>query len=104
MDIGSVVAILLLGLVAGALARMLVPNDAFRFMSGPVSWLVSVVLGLLGAWLGFWFFTGVLGIGDSDVFDWGGIVGALIGAIVVVAVASWILTKTGMGKNLPSKD
>jgi uncharacterized membrane protein YeaQ/YmgE (transglycosylase-associated protein family) len=95
MDVGSLIAALLLGLVAGAIARALVPNDAFREMSGPASWAVSAGLGLLGALLGYGIFTGLLGIGDDDRFDWGGIVGAVIGAIIVVAVASWIIKRTG---------
>ena len=33
------------------------------------------------------------GIGDDDKFDWGGIVGAIIGAIIVVAVGSWLFRK-----------
>ena len=65
---------LLLGLVCGAVARMLVPNDAFRHMSGPKSWLG-------------------LGIGDDDIFDWGGLLSALIGTIIVVPIATWILRR-----------
>lgn len=84
---------LLLGLVCGALARMLVPGDAFRHMSGPKSWLVSVGLGLLGALLGYVIFTLGLGIGDNDIFDWGGLLSALIGTIIVVPIASWILRR-----------
>lgn len=90
----GIISVILLGLVCGALARMIVPGDAFSNMSGPASWLVSLVLGLLGALLGFWFFTGLLGIGDADKFDWGGILGALIGSVVVVAVASLILNRS----------
>lgn len=93
MDFGSFVAIVLLGLVCGVIARMLVPNDAFRMLSGWRSWLVSVVLGLLGSLVGYWVFTGLFGIGDSDKFDWGGIVGALIGSIIVVAIGSWLFRK-----------
>jgi len=93
MDIGSVIAIVLLGFVAGALGRALVPNDAFTALSGWKSWLTSMVLGLAGAWLGYWIFTGVFGIGDTDTFDWGGIVGAVIGAVIVVAVASFVLKR-----------
>jgi uncharacterized membrane protein YeaQ/YmgE (transglycosylase-associated protein family) len=81
--------------VCGAIARMLVPGDAFQHMSGPASWLVSLVLGLVGALLGWWIFTGLLGIGDADKFDWGGIIGAIIGSIIVVAVASLILNRSG---------
>ncbi|MCB0965765.1 MAG: GlsB/YeaQ/YmgE family stress response membrane protein [Ilumatobacter sp.] len=95
MDIGSLIAALLLGLVVGAIARALVPGDAFRHMSGPASWAVSTGLGLLGALLGYWIFTGLLGIGDEDKFDWGGIVGAVIGAIIVVVAASAIMKRSG---------
>ncbi|WP_328521166.1 GlsB/YeaQ/YmgE family stress response membrane protein [Kribbella sp. NBC_00359] len=84
---------LLLGLVCGALARMLVPRDAFRHMSGPKSWLVSIGLGLLGALLGYVIFTLGLGIGDDDIFDWGGLLSALIGTIIVVPIATWILRR-----------
>lgn len=89
---GSVIAALLLGLVAGAIGRALVPNDAFSHMSGPVSWVVSTVLGLAGAMLGFWLFR-LIGIGDADKFDWGGIIGAVIGAVIVVWGASFVLKK-----------
>ena len=84
---------LLLGLVCGALARMLVPGDAFRHMSGPKSWLVSIGLGLLGALLGYVIFTLGVGIGDDDIFDWGGLLSALIGTIIVVPIATWILRR-----------
>lgn len=95
MDIGSLIAALLLGLVVGAIARALVPGDAFRNLSGPTSWAVSTGLGLVGALLGYWIFTGLLGIGDEDKFDWGGIIGALIGAVIVVIAASAIMKRSG---------
>lgn len=90
---GNIISVILLGLVCGAVARMLIPGDAFEHMSGPVSWLLSIVLGLVGALLGYWVFTGLLGIGDSQKFDWGGIIGALIGSLIVVGVASAILNR-----------
>lgn len=95
MDIGSLIAALALGLVCGAIARALVPNDAFEHMQGWQSWVLSTVLGLVGALVGYWVFTGLLGIGDDDKFDWGGLVGAVIGAVIVVAVASALLRRTG---------
>lgn len=97
MGIGSLIAVLLLGFVAGAIGRALVPNDAFRAMSGWKSWVMSTVLGLIGALVGYWIFTGLFGIGDSDKFDWGGIIGAIIGAIIVVAIASAIMKRMGSG-------
>jgi uncharacterized membrane protein YeaQ/YmgE (transglycosylase-associated protein family) len=88
---------LLLGLFCGVIARMLIPGDAFRNMSGPMSWLVSIVLGLLGALLGYFIFTVLLGIGDTDIFDWGGVVGALIGTVIVALIAGFVLKRVNRG-------
>jgi uncharacterized membrane protein YeaQ/YmgE (transglycosylase-associated protein family) len=93
---------LLLGLVAGALGRAIVPNDAFEHMHGPASWLVSIVLGLVGAALGWAIFTAGLGIGDEDVFDWGGILSALIGVIIVLLLANFILRRAGRHPGSPT--
>ena len=86
---------LLFGLVAGFIGRALVPNDAFKGLEGPKSWLVSIVLGLVGAALGWLIFTAGLGIGDEDVFDWGGILSALIGVIIVLLLAGFVMRRAG---------
>lgn len=88
------VGAILLGLFCGVVARLLVPGDVFRKMSGPKSWLVSIGLGLLGALVGYLIFTVGFGIGDTDIFDWGGVLSALIGTIIVVIIASWVLRRT----------
>jgi uncharacterized membrane protein YeaQ/YmgE (transglycosylase-associated protein family) len=62
---------------------MLVP-DMWRGLSGPKSWLFSLLLGLAGALLGYLIFTVALGIGDDDIFDFGGIFGAIIGVIILL--------------------
>ena len=87
------VGALLLGFVCGVIARVLMPGDAFRNMSGPASWAVSVGLGLVGALVGYVIFTLGLGIGDTDIFDWGGLFGALIGTVIVVGLASYFLRR-----------
>ena len=88
---------LLLGLFAGFIGRALVPNDVFAGMRGPRSWLVSIVLGLVGAAVGWAIFTAGLGIGDTDVFDWGGIVSAVIGVVLVLVLAGFVMRRTGGG-------
>src|SRR4030095_11678311 len=45
----DMVGALLLRFVCGVIARLLMPGDAFRHMSGPASWAVSLGLGLAGA-------------------------------------------------------
>ena len=85
---------LVLGLVAGGVARLVIPNDAFERLRGWRSWVVTILLGLVGAIVGWLIFTGLFGIGDTDVFDLGGIVGAIIGAIIVLLVVGGILRRT----------
>jgi uncharacterized membrane protein YeaQ/YmgE (transglycosylase-associated protein family) len=87
------VGALLLGFVCGVVARVLMPGDVFRNMTGPMSWAVSVGLGLAGALVGYVIFTLGLGIGDTDIFDWGGLFSALIGTVIVVGLASYFLRR-----------
>src|SRR3954464_5774559 len=82
---------LLVGFVAGVIGRVLLPGDPFERMDAPRSWGVSLLVGLGGALLGFLIFTVGLGIGDTDVFDWGGIVGPVIGVFIVLVVARWVI-------------
>ena len=53
----------------------------------------SIGLGLLGALVGYLIFTVGLGIGDTDIFDWGGVLSALIGTVIVVVIATWVLRR-----------
>jgi uncharacterized membrane protein YeaQ/YmgE (transglycosylase-associated protein family) len=91
-----VIGAIILGFVAGVIGRMLMPGDVFRHMSGPRSWLVSVLLGLAGAAVGYAIFTGLLGIGDDDMFDLGGLLSAVIGVLIVLPVAGFALRRLGM--------
>jgi len=84
---------IILGLVAGAIARLLIKNDAMERMGGVLSWLLTLILGLAGAWVGWWIFTALLGIGDENRFDLGGIIGAIIGAVLVLAIVTWIANR-----------
>lgn len=87
------VGAILLGLFCGVVARMLIPNDAFQNLKGPKSWLVSIVLGLVGAVVGYLIFTVGLGVGDKNIFDWGGVLSALIGTIIVALIATWVMRR-----------
>ena len=89
------VGALILGVVAGALARLLIPRDAMQGMRGPLSWVLTVVLGLVGAYLGWLLFTRGLGIGDNSKFDLGGILGAIVGAVVVLGITTIVVRRKG---------
>jgi uncharacterized membrane protein YeaQ/YmgE (transglycosylase-associated protein family) len=61
-----------------------------------------IVLGLVGAALGWAIFTAGLGIGDTDMFDLGGIISALIGVIIVLLLAGFVLRRTGGPRSRPA--
>ena len=71
---------IILGLLAGFIAKALMPGD------DPGGFFVTILLGLAGALVGFFIFTELLGIGDSDMFDLGGIVGAIIGTMILLGI------------------
>lgn len=69
---------LILGLVAGFVGKLLVPGK------DPGGFFATILLGLAGAALGWVIFTLGLGIGDDDMFDLGGLVGAIIGVVILL--------------------
>lgn len=69
---------IILGLVAGYIAKALLPGD------DPGGFFVTILLGLAGSLIGFFIFTELLGIGDSDMFDFGGLIGAVIGTMLLL--------------------
>jgi uncharacterized membrane protein YeaQ/YmgE (transglycosylase-associated protein family) len=69
---------IILGIVAGFLARALMPGR------DPMGFLATVVLGIVGSLIGFFIFTELLGIGDDEIFDLGGLIGAVIGAMIAL--------------------
>jgi uncharacterized membrane protein YeaQ/YmgE (transglycosylase-associated protein family) len=75
-----VIGAAILGIVAGYLARALLPGKQ------EMGFFATVLLGLVGALVGFFFFTEVLGIGDTEIFDLGGLIGAVIGAMLVLFI------------------
>ena len=79
MDLSYILAALLVGLIAGFLARALLPGK------DSMGVLPTIILGLAGSLLGFYLFRAI-GIGDGDKFDFGGIIGAVIGAMILLAI------------------
>ena len=81
--LGLILSIIIIGLIAGALARLLVPGR--QHMSIPMTVLLGVVGSFVGGFLGYLFFR-------SDAADGflqpAGIIGSIIGAIIVLLI--WI--------------
>jgi uncharacterized membrane protein YeaQ/YmgE (transglycosylase-associated protein family) len=79
---------IILGLVAGYVAKMLLPGD------DPGGFFVTIGLGLLGSLVGFFIFTELLNIGDSQIFDLGGLIGAIIGTMLVLLAYRQVAART----------
>jgi uncharacterized membrane protein YeaQ/YmgE (transglycosylase-associated protein family) len=71
---------IILGLLAGYIAKALLPGK------DPGGFFVTILLGLAGSLVGFFVFTEVLGIGDDEMFDLGGLIGAIIGTMILLGI------------------
>lgn len=79
--LGLIISMLILGLIAGAIARLLVPGKQH------MSWGMTLVLGLIGSFVGG--FLGYLIFGkdaDHGFFQPSGIIGSILGAIIALLV------------------
>jgi uncharacterized membrane protein YeaQ/YmgE (transglycosylase-associated protein family) len=76
--VGEIIAAVVIGIIAGYLARALVPGRQ------DIGFLMTALLGIAGAVVGYFIFAELLGIGDDDAFDLGGLPGAVIGAIILL--------------------
>jgi len=91
---------IILGIVAGYLGKWLMPGDEHE----PQGFIATTLLGLVGALAGFFIFTEVLGIGDSDIFDLGGLIGAVIGVILLLWIYRLVMARRtpGAGHSHPA--
>jgi uncharacterized membrane protein YeaQ/YmgE (transglycosylase-associated protein family) len=71
---------IILGILAGYIAKALMPGP------DPGGFFVTIGLGLAGSLVGFFVFTELLGIGDTEIFDLGGLIGAIIGTMILLGI------------------
>lgn len=76
----GIIAFLLLGLIAGAIAKLILPG---RQGGG---WLITLVLGVVGALLGGFIGSAVFGVGIESFFDIGTWLVAIGGALIVLVI------------------
>jgi uncharacterized membrane protein YeaQ/YmgE (transglycosylase-associated protein family) len=78
---------IILGIVAGFLGRFLIPGR------DPMGFFATILLGLAGSVVGFLIFTELLGIGDNDVFDLGGLIGAILGVMILLGIYRFVVRR-----------
>jgi uncharacterized membrane protein YeaQ/YmgE (transglycosylase-associated protein family) len=78
--LGEIIAAIVIGIIAGYLGRALLPGD------DSMGFVATIAVGIVGALVGYFLFTSLLGIGDSNKFDLGGIIGAIVGTMIVLLI------------------
>jgi uncharacterized membrane protein YeaQ/YmgE (transglycosylase-associated protein family) len=79
---------IILGILAGYIAKALMPGP------DPGGFFVTILLGLAGSLVGFFVFTELLGIGDTEIFDLGGLIGAIIGTMLILGVYRLVVNRS----------
>lgn len=74
-----IIVLLVVGFIAGALARLLVPGPDPMSLAG--TWLLGVVGSFVGGFLGYLLFGADVGDGAVQV---SGFIGSILGAIIVL--------------------
>jgi len=88
--IGLIISIVVVGLIAGALARLLVPGRQ------SISILMTIVLGIVGSFVGGFLGFLIFGQDAGDGFlQPAGIIGSVIGAIIVLLVYTRFAGRSG---------
>ena len=75
---------IIVGLVAGLLARAIKPG------SDPMGWIMTIILGIVGAMLGG-FVAGLVGINADGGFT--GLIFSVIGAIILLFIYEMIMSR-----------
>ena len=82
-------AFLLLGLIAGAIAKLIIPGRQ------PGGWFVTLILGVLGALLGGWLGGLIFGVGLEEFWSWQTWLLAIGGAVIVLLIYGAIVGRRG---------
>ena len=84
----GIISWIFLGLIAGALAKFLVPGK------DPGGFFVTILIGIVGAILGG-FLGSFIGLGRVESFDIGGLIIATLGAIILLVLYRLFRKGTG---------
>jgi uncharacterized membrane protein YeaQ/YmgE (transglycosylase-associated protein family) len=83
LDLGTILLYVLIGAVVGIIARVLIPG------TGGMGWVVTIVVGILGAVIGGWLAGAVFE--ETEGVDW-------LASILVAALLVWIVSRAGFGR------
>lgn len=78
----SWIAWIVVGLIAGVLAKWVVPGTKDE----PSGWFGTMLLGMVGAIVGGWIWSIFLGVPGATGINIGGIVVAFVGSVIVIGL------------------
>ncbi len=81
--VGLIISLIVIGLIAGALARLIVPGK--QDLSVPMTALIGIIGSFVGGFLGYLIFHKD---GHDGFFQPSGIIGSVIGAVIVLLI--WV--------------
>ena len=93
--LGLIIFLLIVGVIAGFLARLLVPGP------DPMGVLATIVLGIIGSFIGG--FLGYIIFGkdlDEGALQASGIIGSIIGAVIALLVYRMVTRRGGHHQRL----
>ena len=82
--VGDIIGTIIFGAVIGVLARLVIPGKQ------AMGWLITIVLGIAGALIGYWVWGAISDKGDTGGIDW------IRWIISIVAAAVLTLAYTSM--------
>ena len=88
--IGLIISLIVVGLIAGALARLLVPGR--QDISIPMTILLGIIGSFVGGFLGYLIFHKD---SQNGFFQPSGIIGSVVGAIIVLLIWERVGTRRG---------
>lgn len=80
----GIITWLIFGLIAGAIAQLLLPGDD-PGGSGAMGWIVTIVIGIVGAFVGG-LIGAAVGFGGVTGFNFGSFIIAVLGAVVLLLI------------------
>lgn len=92
MDIGDLIWKLLMGLIVGAIARLLIPGRE-SIAGGALGWLITALIGVAGAFLGTWL---AFWRGAGYTAGW---IMSIVGAVILLLIYRFVAAKMGPATN-----
>ena len=87
--IGFIIGLIIIGAIAGFVARLLVPGR------DPMGIVPTIVLGIVGSFIGGFLWNALFVKGDQDGFSPAGLIGSIIGAVIALLVYRMVTRRSG---------